>query len=519
MRDRLSFGATCRVNRAVAKRALLTAAAESLRPYNLTLIDIRFLQSCTRAAISGGVLKRMLYIGEDYRWPQMRTTNPPSTISPTLDVYCAKHEGIQIAVFLTFAAGYIHGLYTGSTGFTDAIRIAYTLTKPGAPNINIFEARSENPLDLILRLPTTADMGAWLLDRIWHAYPKPTFEGLAMTTPTRLLVNTTENRQRAWHTIQTNLQDGYWIDSQWAHRHQCLSIASCPSSWRKTRDRGCLTMKFPSLPFTSPRTNSVFEDVSWTLGTITLCTKSQSVAASFASGPRVQLLSDTEGIFAHPPSRPAYNLARTSKLLLWNVRLALTPQKHPHSPSLCAHNCAMPRIVLQLITDANGAPLTAAGWYRKRPAAALSVRSHHAPRRCTPRVEPHPSAPDGTPDFRRAPPTAAGWPSVNKYTTTPSLLTPAPADANANAQPPRDPILNTSPYTSCTRGVKIPPPAPLVEALAVTEVLVILIDVGPSPRRREGHIGAPDVHSSTKKKREERENLRRTESDLEEVDI
>ncbi|KAJ6510121.1 hypothetical protein C8R47DRAFT_1065331 [Mycena vitilis] len=271
MRDRIMFGSTCRLHRAVANRALLSVAAACLRPYSLTLVDLRFLQSCTRATISGVVLKRMLRVGSDCRRLGTGSRDALPVTAPALDVYCAKFEGMQVAEFISMATGYTRGPYIAFLD-TDAIRVAHTLTKAGAPNINVFESRTPNPLDAILRLPTTADMGAWLLDRIWHGYPRPTFEGSAMTTPTRLPVDTLNHRQRAWDVIQSSLQDGYWIDSQWSHPHACLTIADCPSTWRRTLDRGCLTMKFPTLPHTAIA-HRAFEDVSWSLGTITTCNR------------------------------------------------------------------------------------------------------------------------------------------------------------------------------------------------------------------------------------------------------
>ncbi|KAJ7603548.1 hypothetical protein DFH06DRAFT_1151821 [Mycena polygramma] len=276
MHDRLAFGATSRTHRVVTSRALLTAGAQCLRPYNLTLTDLRFLQSCTKTCVSGIVLKRMFHFGGDCRWPPLHAKAPTPVTPETLDFYCARYEGLQVTAFLSLAAGYERGPYIGNPVSDDAIRMAYTLTKPNAPSIHVFESRSINPLDAILHLPTTADICAWMLDRMWHAYPRATFEGSAMTTPHRLPMHTKSQRQAAWDVIQTNLQNGYWIDPQWSRSHKCLSDPSCPSSWRNSCDRGCLTLKFPTLPSTASISEflcETFEDVSWNLETITTCNK------------------------------------------------------------------------------------------------------------------------------------------------------------------------------------------------------------------------------------------------------
>ncbi|KAJ7783121.1 hypothetical protein B0H16DRAFT_479050 [Mycena metata] len=274
MPDRISFGATCRTHRATAGQALLTSGAAALRPYNLSLSDWRFLQSCTRSMISGIVLKRMLYIGRDCRWPPLQSVDPSPVTDRTLDIYCAKYEISHVAKFVTLATGYIQGPYTGVFG--NVFRAAYTLTKADAPNINIFEVRSANPLDGILNLSTTADIGAWTLDRLWHGYPKSTFEGCTITTPTRLPMHTLEDQQHAWDVIHSNMRNGYWVDSQWPQPHSCLTVAQCPSTWRRTIDRGCLSLRFPNIPHAATRVRypwSTFEDIAWNLGTITLCTK------------------------------------------------------------------------------------------------------------------------------------------------------------------------------------------------------------------------------------------------------
>ncbi|KAJ7186918.1 hypothetical protein C8R46DRAFT_1024888 [Mycena filopes] len=193
---------------------------------------------------------------------------------PPLDVYCAEHEGAQTAAFLCLATGRVRVAYAGEVN-AGVIRAAHTLTREDAPPIHVFEVRSANPLDAVLRLPTTADICAWLLDCFWHGYPKATFEGTALTTPARMPITSSETRQRAYDIIQNNLQIGYWVDCQYSQPHKCLSVASCPSTYRRTVDRGCLMLKFADVPHAarSQHRSRSFEDIEWTLGSVSSCRK------------------------------------------------------------------------------------------------------------------------------------------------------------------------------------------------------------------------------------------------------
>ncbi|KAJ7106079.1 hypothetical protein C8R43DRAFT_1140692 [Mycena crocata] len=220
MRDRIVFGATCRVHRAIVGRATLTATTACLQPYNLSLINLRFLQTCTATIIAGPTVKRLLC---------HRERLPFAKGGPmTLDVYCSKRYTRQVPAFLARVTGYTVGNYSGSLGGGGGIRSATTLARVGAPSINVFVTSSPNPLDAVLHLPTTADMGVLALDRLWHPYPYITFNGVALTTPARLPVNSLFNRQKAWDVIQSNYDVGVDLDSQFRDYHTCSSAPSCP---------------------------------------------------------------------------------------------------------------------------------------------------------------------------------------------------------------------------------------------------------------------------------------------------
>ncbi|KAJ7157052.1 hypothetical protein C8R43DRAFT_949280 [Mycena crocata] len=287
MRDRMSFGATCRAHRSITSWALLTAAAHCLKPYNLSLVDLRFLQCCTKTFVSGSPLRRLLFTGnKSESSPENDTIPAPER--PTLDLYCPENEGLVVATFIAHATGYTLGPYIGTLDDNDGVQDAHTLTKDGAPNINVFEAWSENPLDAILQLSTTADMNAWMLDRIWIGYPDTTFSGFAITTPPRLSLGDPDNedmQRRAWDIIHAHMRDGFWIDSELPCEHRCGEHPNCPITWRSTGDRAHATLKFPTLPYSAPASNiwKRIANVSWTMGASARC---RNVRTDISQQPR-----------------------------------------------------------------------------------------------------------------------------------------------------------------------------------------------------------------------------------------
>ncbi|KAJ7157037.1 hypothetical protein C8R43DRAFT_949266 [Mycena crocata] len=272
MTDRINFSATCRAHRTIVGRALLTDAARRLKPYHLSLSDWRLLQSCKRTFISGHMIKDILY-GERFDYDLMGPV-PPTRHSGTLDIYCARHDGLSVSHFIRRATGYSFTLHGGGIDVLDGIHRTYTLLKGGSPDIRIFETTSENPLDVVFRFPTTADMGVWLLDRIWHAYPSLSFQGIAITTPTRLPLDSVGARQRTWDVVQSNFQLGFRMQTALPKTHICTTVPSCPASYRSSQDGSCLSLCFHTLPWSSVFDDDIWEgfhDVGWSLGAVSFC--------------------------------------------------------------------------------------------------------------------------------------------------------------------------------------------------------------------------------------------------------
>ncbi|KAJ7135260.1 hypothetical protein C8R43DRAFT_956098 [Mycena crocata] len=233
--------------------------------------------------------KLLLYSGDDRRWPAWQRHDSGPATPPSLDIYCARFEYHEVGDYLCLATGYSIEPYTGDIPAGSAIRTAMQLGRPNAPRINVFEAHSDNPLDAILHLPTTADMGAWRLDSLWHPYPAATFEGLTISCRMRMPVKFTQSRTKAWDIIQTNLQSGFWLDAQWSRDHNCTNDPSCPLSWRDTDDRGCLKLRLPTLPYTASGNDHIWNYAPrtiWNLGGETACTSSNFRSAYQFKTPR-----------------------------------------------------------------------------------------------------------------------------------------------------------------------------------------------------------------------------------------
>ncbi|KAJ7178774.1 hypothetical protein C8R43DRAFT_942375 [Mycena crocata] len=273
--DRIQFGATCRTYTAIAARALRTAAALRLKRYNLSISDLRLLQSAKRCFVSGYVLKDLLY-GDAEGKPRLPTkTSPPGP--QTLDIYCSRNEGSDVCDFLHASTRTARLTYTGIPPALDGIRRSFTMVKPWEnwePVIRVFETNSDNSFDIIPKFPTTLEMGAWFLDRIWHAYPNISFQRLSLITPERLPVHHSEARQRTWEILHCTLHHGFWMHTVLPNRHRCGSSVNCPASCRSSNDRGCLTLHFNKAAWSSPFDEDPWQDhreVGWMFGAASFC--------------------------------------------------------------------------------------------------------------------------------------------------------------------------------------------------------------------------------------------------------
>ncbi|KAJ7040632.1 hypothetical protein C8F04DRAFT_1253950 [Mycena alexandri] len=276
MRDRAALEATCRLFRAVVRMALQTSAARSLGVYSLSFIDLRFLQSSMTALVTGAALRDLIFTGEAIRWPSWASHDPTPVVPPTLDFYCSRFEAVDAATFLSHATGRVVQPATDVFDPSGALQEVYALTKPGSPDIRVFETFSDNPMDAILHLPSTSDMNVWTLDRVLVPYPRVMFAGVSLTSPDRLPLYGDLARRRAWDVVHSGMQNGFRFASQWVFQHTCSRNPSCPVTWRTTSDRGCLSLPFPTLPLTRACPEVVWKShrvVSWTLHAAGLCRK------------------------------------------------------------------------------------------------------------------------------------------------------------------------------------------------------------------------------------------------------
>ncbi|KAJ7093656.1 hypothetical protein C8R43DRAFT_963527 [Mycena crocata] len=119
-----------------------------------------------------------------------------------------------------------------------------------------------------------ADMGALMLDRIWHAYPSVTVEGLAISSLVRMPLDTVAAEQRAWDVLRVNEELGFQVDCDFAVPHICAADFSCPLTWRSSQDEGCMTLRFGTLPASAIDTSHTWRDeslVGWSIGAMSSC--------------------------------------------------------------------------------------------------------------------------------------------------------------------------------------------------------------------------------------------------------
>ncbi|KAJ6549347.1 hypothetical protein B0H10DRAFT_1969068 [Mycena sp. CBHHK59/15] len=234
MKDRIQLAMTCRHNHNVAAIALQQLAVEMLLPYRLSFRDLRFLQTATATVISGSTITCMFHAG-------------PIFTPNDLDLFCKCGDGYRVVRFLDLSASYSVESKTDTYNEARGIRQVWTLMN-GSSKINVIESLSSNPRDVIPFFHSTAVMGCWALDGIWHVYPKTALDGIALMTPAHFPVRTLAQQMIAWPILQKYTQRGYRFSPHPAHSHLCGDSPSCPATFRTSMDRGCLFMHFPTLP-------------------------------------------------------------------------------------------------------------------------------------------------------------------------------------------------------------------------------------------------------------------------------
>ncbi|KAJ6489537.1 hypothetical protein C8R47DRAFT_977882 [Mycena vitilis] len=134
------------------------------------------MQTATGAVISGSTIPAM-----------MATTNK---FDPRdLDVYTGRAKGFDVVSFLTKTRRYGLVDVRGTYDFAAGIGKVYTLRhRETCREINVIESLTDNPLDAVAHFHSTCVFGAWTAEGFWHAYPRLTFAGLSMTSPTNMPV-------------------------------------------------------------------------------------------------------------------------------------------------------------------------------------------------------------------------------------------------------------------------------------------------------------------------------------------
>lgn len=258
LHDRISFGATCTRNRALASRASRLACAESVRPYGLTFSDVTFLQEAVGALVSGSTITQLVQ-------------SDPSFVPGDLDIYCPIQCGYDVVLFLKLCSQYSVDRRSHEYDTAQGLRYVWWLTHPDTnrPSINVIESLSDNALDAVLHFHSTPVMGAWVAAGLWHAYPKPTMRHLALSSQQRLpLTGEKAARSQAEKVVRKYMARGYKFVSEWIHPHTCGVDWSCPITLRTSTDPGCLWYALDGHLNPKESERSALLASSWTLGNV-----------------------------------------------------------------------------------------------------------------------------------------------------------------------------------------------------------------------------------------------------------
>ncbi|KAJ7431848.1 hypothetical protein B0H11DRAFT_1941244 [Mycena galericulata] len=304
----LTFPDKIRVARSSRHSANLVAVAvqdqatELLARFHLRFTDVRLLLSATGTIISGSAGLALFTAGPHFE-------------PGDLDFFaCAGFSG-AIVKFLTMAAGYKQISVTGPYDFAKGVAKIRTLKRQHTgEKINVIEGYTDNPLDIVVRFHSTPVFVAWAADRVWHGNPQLTVAGIAITTPSHLPVDDTDQcREHVRGILAKYTGRGFnYSLNEYPHQHICGVDLRCPATLRSSDDEGCLTFNFPPwdlTPYSFP-----FTHVSWSMGGVG-CSNGIRAGSGLAV-------------------RPAWTLAGTYNLRAsWQSTLAMFMRENAVAPT------------------------------------------------------------------------------------------------------------------------------------------------------------------------------------------
>ncbi|KAK6985053.1 hypothetical protein R3P38DRAFT_2575205 [Favolaschia claudopus] len=218
------------------------------------------MQAATGALISGSFIAALIH----------RHFRPND-----LDFFCGNDRTDDIVKYFQNQVDIEYVVETGGDeGYQNVrgVRRVTTLTSPRGSVLNIVEAYSESPQEIILNFHSALPQGAISWDAFAHYEVHRAKNGLALVTPRSLPVNADDldSQIEAWNILHKYMRRGVTFIFEYNVPHECGKHIDCPATVRTTDDDGCLRFSLPSIsiPDFAPSPAQVF---TWSLGPVGMC--------------------------------------------------------------------------------------------------------------------------------------------------------------------------------------------------------------------------------------------------------
>lgn len=213
------------------------------------------MQTATGTIISGSAVTALAHLG--------------STFEPgDLDFIAGYGYGTLVFDFLDMARDYklVDTPDANEYRFASGIARVCTMRHHDGQKINVFEALTENPFDVVGHFHLTCVYGAWSANGVLHCYPRLTASGIALTSPSKFpLGEGSKARINCWNILHKYTDRGFTVSlNEYDKPHTCGEDWNCPATLRTTDDAGCAYSPFPPWLYDD---DTIAPSVScWTLG-------------------------------------------------------------------------------------------------------------------------------------------------------------------------------------------------------------------------------------------------------------
>ncbi|KAJ7779469.1 hypothetical protein DFH07DRAFT_950533 [Mycena maculata] len=255
--DRVHFTRTSCSNRHRCAVMLQSCIVDLLASFGFEYGDVKLLQAATGTMISGSTVSAVVY----------KHFQPAD-----LDFYCYTGIGADVVRYLEGVRGdlVVDEYTTNEYSDADGIAGVHWLQGPGGCLVNVIETHSTNPIHAILAFHSSGPRGAIEWDRVTHFEINRAAKGIALVTPTSLVLQEElPNQQRCWRILQKYIARGFHFTFQFEAPHECGRHLDCPAAKiRTTEDAGTLRTPLPRVGIAqfTPATREV---VTWSLASAT----------------------------------------------------------------------------------------------------------------------------------------------------------------------------------------------------------------------------------------------------------